>query len=221
MHPQMLVAGNDAWQYILIEERTRRAVILVGDVVEEFDHPTRHVLGAWRNGVDIVVGTRDAIDSLRAGSWNRLAPSVSIVLDADGPNAAPSQIDLGLGQSIRIGAIHLDIRALPTAGPDGIRSWIGHLRVGSLVVAIAPTLEAIGAHADPATALMIAPAGQVNFARSRLPSAVAAVNAWILDDQPGATDGALVRVFPTEVARFEFAGGRLRLPSWATGVVSG
>ena len=149
---------------------------------------------------------------------------VILVDGASEVGATSSLIPLVDSLRLSVGSIGLDLRRLRRnewnrlAEPES--TWIGHVFNAGITVAFAPTLETIGEHGDPYTALAMAPQGNVSGLQQKLPSISVATNsqsADSLDDDEDYGDTPtyrLTKIFVDEIARFTYRNEQLQLPPW-------
>ncbi len=220
-HPQILAIGDDDWQVVLVEHRSRRALILAGNTPVADPADIAALLGAWRPGVDIVAGNQESLAGLDEQTSDQLAPSLTIVLNTGDTPQSGLRRAIGDGLHLRLGSISIEFTPTGSTADMNGSGWIAHLRVNDLVVAIAPSLDVIANHGDISSALALAPAGDVAVASSRMPQAAIATNQSNLRDIDFGTESAsaettLVRIFPGDTARMEFRDGVLRLPAWTS-----
>jgi hypothetical protein len=220
IHPQILAVGNGDWQILLVEHRARRALILVGDTTGAQSDDVSRLLGGWRFGVDVLAGSAAAIAGLSDQTLGRLAPPLTIDLDTEGSSRSGTRQVIGDGLALDIGVFHIRFIPLPATAPGTGRSWIAHLAVDGLIVAVAPALETIGDQGALETTLAVAPTGDIRYAGTRLPQAAIVTNqsriAGIEFDLATKATTNLVRTYPNDPARLEFRDGHLRLPAWTT-----
>jgi hypothetical protein len=222
VRPQFFVIGDDAWQLILIEHGRRRALLALGEFDDDAEASVSRLTTSLRQHVDIVIGDRNFLSraSSVTSQWHG---TVHIQLDPS-PVAPASQTYLQLDGDFRIGIgdFTLVVRSLPAGlwrqSATSEQSWIGHLHHGPITVAMASTLDALAQHADPASALVIAPEGDLAALRRYIPNAGVVTNTGMVPRGVIAnTNGdaiPLVRIFRSDTAAFRVRDGRIELPGW-------
>ncbi len=226
-HPQVFVLGDDVWQIVLVEHGTNRVIVLVG-VFERSPEPEIDLLcGVLRQHLDVVIGDEAGLRFLSPGFRERR--SVSTVVQMDGSrllSSAERHISLVDPLTLRAGAFGLTLTPLLEVHWNSRQSlvgeWIGHLTLGDLAIAIAPTLETIAQHAPVPTTMAIAPSGDIARVWRTLPGIVIATNsrlslAEISAGVPTERSTTLVRTFPRDTAAFVFKEDRIHLPDWTQG----
>ena len=226
IHPQFFVIGDDRWQLMLIEHGRHRALVCMGQMTGEAGNIIPGLMSSLRQHANVVAGTVEALSwaSAISSRWDAV-----VRIQLDGSRLATSSdrhVHLEDHLEIRIGELHLSFLRLPrgdwhTAG-NNEQSWIGYLRLGNLVIALAPSAEVAARVAQPGVALVIAPEGNLETLRAYLPGAA------IVSNAPGSrspestgqegNDAILVRTFPSESAHFRIRNGRIALPEWARSI---
>ncbi len=232
-HPQIFVVGDDGWQILLIEHRTARILVLSGDFDKPLDMEVDHLLGLLRQHIDVVIGTEASLDRLPAGLLTRRSVSTTVALDGStASGTSNSFLPLTDSISLTAGAFNLVMHRLPveewSAVPSAKSSWIGQVAVGGLSVAIGPTLEILGLHGHPSTALAIAPRGDLGAVTRLVPAAAIVTNARsAARTLPQTSTGGnsrstwLIRTYPADIAGFVVRNDRMQLPGWSQEVEIG
>jgi len=226
-HPQLFVVGDDAWQVVLIEHRDHRIVILNGEFEQSPETEIDRVCSVLRQRIDVVAGAGLALSLLSNDFRHRRSVGSVIQLDGSpGQVSSTNFVPMTEPIAISVGDIDVQARPLPATQWDqdtnGGVSWIAHVQVGQVVVAMAPSLDLIAQHASIETTLAIAPAGDLGSMKRSLPDVAVAINARSanrpadsqsrIDTDPQGL--LLVRIFPQDIAGFVFRDGRLILPDW-------
>ncbi len=226
-HPQFFVIGANGWQLVLVEHGQRRALIGIGDFEGDIREYVAKLKTSLRQHVDIVIGESGFLSELTTLTDQWRGP---VRVQLDGSSFAPSSsqlVHLRDRTDVGIGDFTLTLERLPDGewsyGTSASQStWIGHLSLGSLRVAIAPSLNVAANHAQPDSALTMAPQGDFARLQRVLPSSGIVTNASSVRDAVTASSDTsattLVRTFRADIAAFRIRHGRIELPDWTQSV---
>ncbi len=223
-HPQVFVLGDDAWHVLLLEHGTNRIAMLVGTFDQSPELEIDRLCGLLRQHIDVVIGDGEALGLLSSSFRERRTVSTIIQVDA-GTSMATSANYIPLSKPVRIQAGSLDLelahldRERWMNGAERDPTWIAHLTIGDLTIAVAPALETIAEHGDIRSTLAISPVGDIDCLWRTLPGITVATNTreafeTLASGPPTTVRRRLVRTFDRDIAAFVARDGQLRLPGW-------
>jgi len=221
--PSLSLVGKGNSQVALIDTTRVRVLILLGPANADPIEIVPAMLTLVRQRLDIVIGSSTAIERLPAGflsHWRTAHQFAIPTSDSPSPGSRLQTpviedyvIDLGDDAKLEI---HRSTRDAWDTAKATQHLWLVTARFGSASLLLAPDSQSADVLAERGASLLAVPGGDAGHMSRLLSPASLAMNANDgLSPLPGMP---LVRIFPTDIARFTIKGGHVALPSWTVTV---
>lgn len=218
--PTISIIGKGASQIALIDTMRVRVLVFLGPQVPVLVETIPMLMTMVRQRIDVVIGSSTVIDTLPEGFMSRWHVAHAFAIpdpDALRPDSKTyttivedRRLDLGDGCILELRRSTRDAwdtRALPRI------LWSVMTTFGTATVILAPDEHSLDVLAEQGASVVAVPNGETDhIARLLTPASVAINGRDGLDTAPAT---ALVRIFPTDVARLTIENDQVALPSWA------
>lgn len=223
--PSLSIVGREDAQIALLDTTKIRVLILLGIPDNRLQTQIPALLTVFRQRVDILVGSRDAVDALEPGFSSRWHIARTLVVSDDGSGRpgdltttlVDGNLDVNLGSGINMHIKSTTRNAWSNVDPT--RSfWLASITHGDRYMCLAVDPKSCTLLAPRYATLITCPVADPADLTQKLAPASIATNARdrMKIDTTTLSNPWIIRVFPTDIARFTFDEKGLRLPEWST-----
>lgn len=222
--PRLSVIGRGRSQIALLDTTSLRVLILVGDLDENLVNHLPALMTMFRQRIDLMIGAASTILKLDRNLRDRWNVALTIMIRDQSGTIPTGATDLLISSNT---SIHLDdnfdINLELTSRNDWTAEarsrvlWTANFRAFGSHTVFAPDTASIRELARPEPVLALVPDGNPETVlRFTRPAGIAMNRRDDLEtDGLEGSDTRLVRIYPSDVAIFDYGNDGVTLPDWA------
>lgn len=219
--PTISLVGSENSLIALIDTTDVRVLLMLGPADDGLIAEIPTLLTLARQRIDIVIGASSTLSGLPPGFGSRWKVLHTFSIPGDGASPPNTETASSVTDDLRLDLPHQTVLAIRRstrlgwkAGADEQHGWKVSVGFGTVRALFVPDMLSAEMLTERGADVLVLPTGDLaRLVRICAPSSIAMNAENGMEVPAGST---LVRVFPSDVARFTVEDGQVGMPPWAT-----